>query len=217
MLRRADWEMCLAFARRAHLYWPQNGRRKERRTMLRVSWLDVKLGLRMFREVSGPVGCHRRGHGRRDRDRRRLRRRIRHDAQFQLALQRGKPRCRDPHPRARRAPGLGAGASMHDFEEWRRELKSIGDLGASGRTAGTSSPKTARRTLIDVASITACGLPFTGDAPLLGRTLLPEDERAMAPPVLVIAYDEWQRRFNGDAGIFGRRRTAGRRHTLSSG
>ena len=40
--------------------------------------------------------------------------------------------------------------------------------------------------------------------PLLGRTLLDEDERPGAPPVLVIAYEQWQRQFNADARILGR-------------
>jgi hypothetical protein len=42
-----------------------------------------------------------------------------------------------------------------------------------------------------------------------------EDERPDAPPVLVIAYDEWQRRFDGDSGVIGTQvRLDGEMHTV---
>ncbi len=39
---------------------------------------------------------------------------------------------------------------------------------------------------------------------LMGRTLIEDDERIGAPPVVVIGHDLWQARFNGDPGIVGR-------------
>ncbi|HVH55439.1 MAG TPA: ABC transporter permease [Vicinamibacterales bacterium] len=175
-----------------------------RRTMLRVSWLDVKLGLRMFARypglslvtVVGMAVAIAIAAG--------------YFAAFGTMLDSNLPFDKEGRVVVIRTralagqPGLGAGASMHDFEEWQRELKSIGDLGAFREDSRNLITGDGQAYLVDVASITASGLPFTGDAPLLGRTLLPEDERAMAPPVLVIAYDEWQRRFTGDAGILGR-------------
>ena len=101
-------------------------------------------------------------------------------------------------------PGLGSGASIYDFEEWRRELKSISDLGAFREDSRNLIKEDGNAFLIDVASITSSAFPLTGATPMLGRTLLTEDERPAAPPVLVIGYDEWQRRFNGDPGILGR-------------
>ena len=53
------------------------------------------------------------------------------------------------------------------------------------------------------AAMTASGFRLTRVAPLLGRTLLDEDERPGAPPVLVIGYEAWQRQFNGDPRVLG--------------
>ncbi|KPJ97956.1 MAG: hypothetical protein AMS20_16620, partial [Gemmatimonas sp. SG8_28] len=58
--------------------------------------------------------------------------------------------------------------------------------------------------LVRVAEITASGFRVARTPPALGRPLLDQDERKGAPPVLVIAYEEWQRRFDGDPAIIGR-------------
>src|SRR4029079_10134501 len=50
----------------------------------------------------------------------------------------------------------------------------------------------------------ASGFRLARIAPILGRTLVDEDEHPDAPPVVVIGYDEWQRRFAGDARILDR-------------
>src|SRR5919198_2582032 len=39
---------------------------------------------------------------------------------------------------------------------------------------------------------------------LVGRTITDEDDRAAAPPVAVLSYGYWQRRFGGDPGVVGR-------------
>lgn len=43
-----------------------------------------------------------------------------------------------------------------------------------------------------------------GVAPLLGRTISADDDRPMAPPVIVLSHRLWQRRFGGDRSIVGR-------------
>ncbi len=43
-----------------------------------------------------------------------------------------------------------------------------------------------------------------GVKPLLGRLLIPEDERVTAPPVLVLSYAYWMKEFGGDRSILGR-------------
>ena len=52
--------------------------------------------------------------------------------------------------------------------------------------------------------MTASGFRITRVPPLLGRTLVETDELPNAPPVAVIGYLLWQRRFLGDPGIVGR-------------
>jgi putative ABC transport system permease protein len=43
-----------------------------------------------------------------------------------------------------------------------------------------------------------------GVPPLLGRTILPDDARPDAAPVVVLGYRFWQRQFGGDPGVIGR-------------
>ena len=47
--------------------------------------------------------------------------------------------------------------------------------------------------------------PLLGARPVLGRVLNDDDQRPDAPPVAVITYNLWQRRFGGDPSILGRR------------
>lgn len=94
--------------------------------------------------------------------------------------------------------------SLHDFFTWREELRSVEDL-AAFRTVernlitGEGPPE-----LVFVAEMTAAGFQVARVAPLMGRYLVPEDERDGAPAVVVIGYEVWQERFAGDPGIIGR-------------
>ncbi len=45
--------------------------------------------------------------------------------------------------------------------------------------------------------------PMLGATPLLGRTLLPEDDQANAPPVVLMSGNSWQRHFHSDPHIVG--------------
>src|SRR6266404_5556685 len=45
--------------------------------------------------------------------------------------------------------------------------------------------------------------PMLGATPVLGRTLLPEDDQANAPPVVLMSGNSWQRRFHSDPKIIG--------------
>ncbi len=45
--------------------------------------------------------------------------------------------------------------------------------------------------------------PMLGATPLLGRILLPEDDQANAPPVVLMSGNYWQRRFHSDPKIVG--------------
>lgn len=95
--------------------------------------------------------------------------------------------------------------SLHDFVEWRDQLESIEDLGAFNTVRRNLIIPDRGVTLVRVAEITASGFRVTRTPPALGRPLLDGDEREGAPPVLVIAYEEWHRRFDGDPDVIGRR------------
>ncbi len=47
--------------------------------------------------------------------------------------------------------------------------------------------------------------PLLGAQPLLGRTLLADDQRDGAPPVVVLSYAFWMHRFGGDRAVLGTR------------
>ena len=94
--------------------------------------------------------------------------------------------------------------AMHDLNVWRREMKTVEEIGAFrtiGRNliipGGSAEP-------IQVAQVTAAGFNITRVAPVIGRPIAEADENVNAPPVLVIGYDVWQSRFGGDASVLGR-------------
>jgi putative ABC transport system permease protein len=95
--------------------------------------------------------------------------------------------------------------AMHDLVTWRREMKTVGEIGAfrtiSRRMAVVSG---AAVESVEVAQITADGFNITGVKPVIGRALGVGDETAGAPPVVVIGYDVWRSRFGGDASVLGR-------------
>ena len=76
------------------------------------------------------------------------------------------------------------------------EVSGAGPDGESG-AAGQARPVT-------VTEISASAIRVTGTPALHGRTLVAEDERPDAPPVVVLAYDLWQDRFGGEADVVGR-------------
>jgi predicted permease len=94
--------------------------------------------------------------------------------------------------------------SLHDLRIWRETLGSLEEIGAF-RTAGRnliaagSQPET-----VQVAEMSASGFSLARVEPLMGRYLLPEDERAGAPDVVVVGEGFWRRRFAADPGILSR-------------
>jgi len=53
-------------------------------------------------------------------------------------------------------------------------------------------------------NVTADFFPTLGIAPLVGRDLTAQDDRPGAPPVALLTYGLWQRRFGGDPSVVGR-------------
>lgn len=94
--------------------------------------------------------------------------------------------------------------SLHEFAEWRQELRSVEMLGAYSTQPRNFITEDGRSEPIPIAQITASGFRITGDRPLLGRPLLESDEEAGAENVVVIGHRVWQSRFDGDPGVIGR-------------
>ncbi len=56
----------------------------------------------------------------------------------------------------------------------------------------------------DGGYLTPNSFQFLGVAPLAGRGIHPEDAKPGAPPVFVMSYRLWQKRFSGEASLLGR-------------
>jgi len=182
---------------------------------VRMSWLDVKLGVRMLVKYPGLtltgglafafaiwVAA----------------------AAFEFAGQVLSPRL--PLPDADRVVALeswDAAASsaeprvLHDFAAWRAGLKSVAELGAyrlaqRNLIASDGEPRPA-----EVAEISASAFRVALARPRLGRALGDADERPGAPAVAVIGHDLWQARFGGDPNVVGRVVQLGRTPTTVVG
>ncbi|HKG90801.1 MAG TPA: ABC transporter permease [Gemmatimonadaceae bacterium] len=99
---------------------------------------------------------------------------------------------------------------LYDFLAWRRELRSVVDLGAFRTIRRNFVSGSGEGDPILLAEMTASGFRVARIPPLLGRTLLDADEQPGAPEVVVIGYDAWQSRFGGDPAVVGREIRLGR-------
>ena len=94
----------------------------------------------------------------------------------------------------------GAGFALQQLRDRAKSFEAIGGIWASNGTfLGEGAPEQ-----VKVGNVTGNFLPTLGATPLLGRTILPEDEGIGKPPVIVLSYGLWQRRFGGDPAILGR-------------
>ena len=92
---------------------------------------------------------------------------------------------------------------VHDFLEWRRELRTIVDLGAHRTGTRNLAVGNAAPEPIQVAELTAAAFGTARVSPLLGRALLDSDETPGAPGVVVLGYDVWQRSLGGRQDVVG--------------
>jgi predicted permease len=177
-------------------------RARERHMRLNVSWLDVKLGIRMLAKypglslvsvlgmavaiaigagVFGAIGAM---------------------LEPSLPLHGGDRIVAVQNNRADN-PGNPDRQVLHDFVVWQTELTTVRDLGAFRRVDRNLIIEGRGTDLVQVAEMSAAGFRVARVPPVLGRPLVEDDERAGAPPVLVLGYEEWQRRFDGDPAIIG--------------
>jgi len=104
---------------------------------------------------------------------------------------------------------------LHDFLVWRRELRSVVDVGAFRTIRRNLVSETGQAEPITLAEMSAAGFRVARVPPLIGRTLLDGDELPGSPAVVVIDYGVWQSRFAGDRAVVGRQIRIGRAmHTI---
>lgn len=102
------------------------------------------------------------------------------------------------------AAGYSERRILHDFDTWRRELRSVQDLGAFQSVDRNLAGPDGTLEQVRLAEITASGFHLARVAPALGRPLLAADERPGAPAVVVIGDRVWRTHFGGDPGVVGR-------------
>jgi putative ABC transport system permease protein len=93
---------------------------------------------------------------------------------------------------------------IEDFEVWRRELRSVVEVGAFQEFRRTLRTEDGAVRTLAGAAMTGAAFQTARVPPLLGRGLTASDEAPGAPRVLVIGYDVWQTAFAGDVDVIGR-------------
>jgi putative ABC transport system permease protein len=98
-----------------------------------------------------------------------------------------------------------SGISYPDFRDWQAQAKSFAGMTAfTGFTISVSdnSGRPAESYLITRQS--ANGFRMIGQRPLIGRDFLPADEVSGAPPVVILSYGVWDRRYGKDESLIGK-------------
>jgi predicted permease len=182
---------------------------EKRRASVKVSWLDVTLGLRMFGKypglslvaVAGMAIAIAFGAGYFALVGSFLDSRVPIEGGDRVVMITNRY---VPGPDAAGTGRVGeVGPTAFDFRQWQDRVKSVVELSAFRDDKRNLISEDGQVQLVRVAAITASGLRLTRVPALLGRTLVDEDERPDAPPVLVISYQQWHRQFNADARILG--------------
>jgi putative ABC transport system permease protein len=93
-----------------------------------------------------------------------------------------------------------------DYLGQNRTMESVAAISTEALTitAGEGEPEIVTAGYVSSSMFAVLRVP-----PLLGRTLIAEDDGAEPQPVFVLSYDLWQRRFGGDPGVIGQRLDAG--------
>jgi predicted permease len=94
-------------------------------------------------------------------------------------------------------------ASLRDFMTWRDELRSVTDVAAFTTVRRNLTTPGEGVELVEVVRMSASGFKLARTSPVMGRPLLDDDEQSDAR-VVVIGFEEWHRRFAADPGIVGR-------------
>ena len=100
--------------------------------------------------------------------------------------------------------GVPEDRSTFDFVAWKGTLASFDEIGAYRDFNRNLVTEAGQADAARGAEISASAFRLAGVPPLAGRPLLEDDERAGAPPVVVLGYDVWINRFASDESIVGR-------------
>ena len=96
------------------------------------------------------------------------------------------------------------GRLLHDFAIWRRQVRTVDNLGAAVVFVRNLTTEDGRVEPVRGADVTANAFRLIGTPALMGRALIEQDERPAEPPVIVISHALWTSRFAKDPAILGR-------------
>lgn len=96
-----------------------------------------------------------------------------------------------------------------DFLQWQRQSGSLVDLGAGRSLRRNLTTADGLLEPVVMAEVTASMFDLVRLPPVMGRALTDADAHPAAPPVMVIGYSLWQKRFRSDPGVVGQSVTLG--------
>jgi putative ABC transport system permease protein len=106
---------------------------------------------------------------------------------------------------------------LHDFKVWRDSLRSVTDLGAWQDSSRNLIIPGVETSPIPVAEMSAIGFQVAEGEPHLGRVLTDADADPAAAPVVVIGYEIWKTRFGSDPSVIGKTVQLGDDHPVVVG
>ena len=101
-----------------------------------------------------------------------------------------------------RAPG--SGFELAEIRRRAQSFESIAGIWAGNGTFAGAGTGNVQPEQVKIGSVTGNFFPTLGARALLGRTLEADDEGSGKPPVVLLAYGFWQRRWGGDRDIVGK-------------
>jgi putative ABC transport system permease protein len=93
--------------------------------------------------------------------------------------------------------------TTYEFSQWRRQLKTIDHVGAVQLIEPNVTTADGRTAPVDGAAVSASIFQAIPTAPLHGRPLSADDERAGANEVVVLGHETWRDVFGSDPGVVG--------------
>jgi predicted permease len=107
--------------------------------------------------------------------------------------------------------------TIQDYQLWRDALTSVAELSAYRTLERNLSGSSVGGVPLMVAEVTPTAFALTRVTPLLGRHLTESDALPGAPAVVVLGYDVWATRLEGDPSVIGREVQLGRDRFLVIG
>jgi predicted permease len=98
----------------------------------------------------------------------------------------------------------GCCISYPDFADIRAQAKSFSGMGITHGVAKALTDETGFAERIEVTEVSAGTFRTVGRSPILGRDFTHAEELPGAPPVAILSYGFWERRYARDASIVGR-------------